>query len=353
MMSNILFFFSTTNIGGAETNILKLTKEFKNRGHKIYWAFLDNSGPMLQLADSKFTHLHFKSNFLRLPFSILSYYRFIKRNEIECVLNFGIRVEIISRILSKSAGVKRIISNIRSTDDWRNSFHTCIDRLTSKSVDVWISNSLAGKQAFHKREKIPLNKIQVIYNFVELPRRSDLLKSNLKSGVFRLGILANILEKKGYLDLIKISAELERENIPHIIKYAGRDEMNGLFEKLIEFNGLNANFDKLGYIRNKDSFFGDIDIFLLPSYLEGFPTSVLEAISYGKPVVVSNVGGIPEIIKDKKNGFICEPGDIRGFVSSILELRNNEVYESIVRNGFLSLKEFEKDLIIAQWEAHF
>lgn len=352
-MSNILFFFSTTNIGGAETNILKLSKEFENRGHKIYWAFLDNPGPMLQLADSRFTYLHFRFNFLRLPFSILSYYRFIKRNNIECVLNFGIRVEIISRILSKRSGVKRIISNIRSTDDWRNSFHTCIDRITSNSVDVWISNSLAGKQAFHKREKVPLNKIQVIYNFIELPNRTDIVSKNLKSGVFRIGILANVLEEKGYLDLIKISAELKRENLFHIIKYAGRDEMNGLFERLIESNNLKDNFDKLGYINNKDSFFDGIDVFLLPSYLEGFPTSVLEAISYGKPVVVSNVGGIPEIIKDKKNGFICEPGDIRGFVYSILQLRNYEVYESIVRNGFLSLKEFEKELIIAQWETHF
>lgn len=350
-MSNILFFFSTTNIGGAETNILKLSKEFENRGHKIYWAFLDNSGPMLQLADSRFTYIHFKFNFLRLPFSILSYYRFLKRNNIECVLNFGIRVEIISRILSKCSGVKRIISNIRSTDDWRNSFHTCIDRITSKSVDVWISNSLAGKQAFHKREKVPLNKIQVIYNFIELPNRTDVVSKNLKSEVFRIGILANVLEKKGYLDLIKISAELKRENLFHIIKYAGRDEMNGLFERLIESNNLKDNFDKLGYINNKDSFFDGIDIFLLPSYLEGFPTSVLEAISYGKPVVVSNVGGIPEIIKNGKNGFICEPGDIRGFVSSILQLRNNEVYQSIVKNGFLSLKEYEKELIIAQWEA--
>ena len=57
-MSNILFFFSTTNIGGAETNILKLSKSLEGKGYKIFWAFFDNSGPMIELADFEFKYFH-------------------------------------------------------------------------------------------------------------------------------------------------------------------------------------------------------------------------------------------------------------------------------------------------------
>jgi len=350
-MSNILFFFSTTKIGGAETNIIKLSDEFEKNGHKVFWAFLDNGGPMLEIASYRYKFFCFKFSPIFLLHSLFGYSRFIRTNKIECVLNFGLRVEVVSRIFSKFVGAKRIISNIRSTDDWRKWYHSFLDRITSGKVDIWISNSLAGKLVFSRREKIPLDKIDVIYNFIDL-RKQKFTYVNRQSKNVRIGILANVLEKKGYLDLIKISKQLTHLGIQHIIKYAGRDEMNGGFEKKVLSNGLSNTFHRLGYINEKDLFFEDIDIFILPSYMEGFPTSILEALSFGKPVIATNIGGIPEILSNEENGFICNPGDINAFVNAIQQLMIENTYKSIVDNGFLSLKKFEKSVILKQWEAH-
>ncbi|NLI56859.1 glycosyltransferase family 4 protein, partial [bacterium] len=64
------------------------------------------------------------------------------------------------------------------------------------------------------------------------------------------------------------------------------------------------------------------DIFVLPSLSEGFPVVVLEAMASGLPVVATNVGGLPEIIQENKNGFLVEPQNPRDLAKKILFLLN-------------------------------
>lgn len=352
MNKNILFFFSSTSIGGAETNILKISRELSFRGYNIFWCYLNNTGPMLDFVDFEVKILQAEFNANSVFKYIKNYLNFIKENQINCVLNFGLRVEFISRILSKFGGIRLIISNIRSTDDWRKFYHTLLDKLTSFSVDTWVANSLAGKQAFHFREGIPLEKINVIYNFIEpaysLSEKINILKKS--DCIVYIGILANITREKGYFDLIPISKKLNKFGIKHKFVCAGNDMLNNLFHNEVSKQDLKNNFTFLGFISDKEYFFSLIDIFLLPSYLEGMPTALLEAISYGKPVISTNVGGTVELIEDRVNGFLVNPGDIDKFVDTIIILLNNEIYYEIKKNAATSLEHFSKEKIIALWE---
>ena len=63
-------------------------------------------------------------------------------------------------------------------------------------------------------------------------------------------------------------------------------------------------------------------IYTLPSYNEGMPMSILEAMSYGLPVISTNVGSIPSVV-EKENGFITKPGDIDELTNKIIFLLNN------------------------------
>src|SRR5690606_40232854 len=75
----------------------------------------------------------------------------------------------------------------------------------------------------------------------------------------------------------------------------------------------------------KDELLTICDILVLPSYSEGLPMSILEAMSYGKTIISTSVGGIPEIVKEGENGFLVTPGDKRSLsevLNKILGDRN-------------------------------
>lgn len=85
------------------------------------------------------------------------------------------------------------------------------------------------------------------------------------------------------------------------------------FEKYIEVNGLARHVKLLGgqvHGADKIKVFREADIFVLPSYSEGFSTAILEAMAAGLPVVVTRVGAAPDVIQDNVNGYVIPPGDV-------------------------------------------
>ena len=100
------------------------------------------------------------------------------------------------------------------------------------------------------------------------------------------------------------------EQVKEIIK------QNGL-ENIAEFQGW-VNGEKKEYLLNL------ADAFILPSYNEGLPISVLEAMSYSLPVISTTGGGIPEILKNGENGFIMEPGDKDAIYHAVVSLMEDK-----------------------------
>ncbi len=85
------------------------------------------------------------------------------------------------------------------------------------------------------------------------------------------------------------------------------------FEKYVDANGLTQHVELLGgevHGVDKINVFREADIFVLPSYSEGFSTAILEAMAAALPVVVTRVGAVPDVIQEGVNGYIIEPGDV-------------------------------------------
>ena len=74
----------------------------------------------------------------------------------------------------------------------------------------------------------------------------------------------------------------------------------------------------------RDHYLKMSDIFFLPSYTEGMPMSILEAMGYGLPVVSTNIGGIPDLVKNNENGYLSDPGNTDEMAENILSILNNE-----------------------------
>lgn len=123
--------------------------------------------------------------------------------------------------------------------------------------------------------------------------------------------LGKIGDNKGIFDLLDVLAA-NRELYQHAIKLrvGGNGEVNRLKDYIIT-RQLTGMVEYAGWVEGdlKTHLLSSCDVLLLPSYNEGLPVSLLEAMSFGKPVVATRVGGIPEIVKDGVNGFLMHPGD--------------------------------------------
>lgn len=161
-------------------------------------------------------------------------------------------------------------------------------------------------------------KIVVIPNGVNLPQMS-----NGKHGTHKLLFLGRICKEKGVEELLETVVGLSQK-YQDIQLYLG-----GIFEDedlkvLAEQNPEIVTL--LGWVegREKEKYLKLCDIFVLPSYFEGQPVSVLEAMSYACCVVASRVGGIPQMIEDDESGLLVEPGNKISLKKALIKVLEDE-----------------------------
>jgi len=154
--------------------------------------------------------------------------------------------------------------------------------------------------------------------------RSDLAISEADSVVACIGRLVG---EKGVLDLLEAIA-LVRERVPGIRLVVIGDTLvsdrgRGIQSKirdLIATHGIEKNVTFLGFRGDVPSLLRLVDVFALPSYREGMPLTILEAMAAGKPVVTTNVRGCREEVVNGLTGIIVAPRDPRGLSEAILSL---------------------------------
>ena len=133
---------------------------------------------------------------------------------------------------------------------------------------------------------------------------------------------------------VRLPAALGEEAEPEEVLFAGRlSAEKGIPELLAATEGLNLVVagdgplrhlvpDALGFVPHDEleRLYARAAVVVLPSYREGLPLCVLEAMAYGRPVVASAVGGIPELVEDGVTGYLVEPGDVAGLRAAIERL---------------------------------
>lgn len=192
---------------------------------------------------------------------------------------------------------------------------------------------------------VPEGKIRIIENYSILHENAltERLNRPCNNTVLFLGELGR---RKGCYDIPSVVEKVLKEipNVKFVLGGSGSPEDEVAIKKLCDDKGILGNVVFPGWVRDeqKDKLLREADVFFLPSYNEGMPMSVLDAMGYGLPVVSTNVGGIPKIVHDGENGCCCEHGDVESMAVGIIKLlkeRKKREYAaqksmSIVKNGY-------------------
>lgn len=174
---------------------------------------------------------------------------------------------------------------------------------------------------------VPEDKIEIIENYSILHEDAfqERMNRSCNNQVLFLGELGH---RKGCYDIPAVVERVAKEvpDVKFILCGAGSETDETAIKKLFKEKGVEVNATFPGWVRNerKDQVLRDADVFFLPSYNEGMPMSVLDAMGYGLPVVSTNVGGIPQIVHDGENGTCCDAGDIDRLAGGLISLLTDD-----------------------------
>jgi len=180
----------------------------------------------------------------------------------------------------------------------------------------------------------------VIYNWIDLENYTDvanknLFKENPSNKEIKILYLAWVDRAKGIFDLIDAVANLKDKltNFKVIVAGDGKDFDNAVL--YVSKLNLEPYIQFLGWVNSQQKLelFSTSDIFVLPSYFEGSPNSLLEAISSGIPSISTNVGSIPEMLRNSAGNVLFIPGDVELFSKHIYDLSVNQQYRNQVASN--------------------
>lgn len=183
-----------------------------------------------------------------------------------------------------------------------------------------VSNSLKKETLSVLKSK---NKIQVIHNFynplpVKRSRASVRKGLGIKDDDFLAIHMSNLRPVKKIPDLLKIMAKVRGQKQVKLLILAGGDFKP--YAKLVKQLGIKNKISVLSNVLDIENYVNAADVGLYTSAEESFGMGVLETMAYGKPVLATNAGGIPEFMQNGKTGFLFKPGDINGFAKKLAEL---------------------------------
>jgi len=344
MPVRVLHLTTSSDFGGTERMTLELARRCGRSRCEMSVASLDGPGLLTEACEASGIEAWNLKAGRRFPWRfgrLLKWADEIDRRGIDIVHTYGLQADLVGRFLKGRLGAKRLVCGIRSVDLNRSRLRVWADRATSGKVDLFISNSEAGRQARIAREQIEPERIDVIHNGIELDPEGAASRQESRNS---LGLadadapvvahVANLRWMKGHEQAL-LAARVVIERFPNaVFLFAGRDDSSGRFNDMARDLGLGGQARFLGFHPKPREVLRAADIAILPSLYEGCPVSMLEAMAEEKPIAASNAGGIPELARHEQEALLCPPGNAEELAEAIKRLANDPTLcSTLARNA--------------------
>ncbi len=199
---------------------------------------------------------------------------------------------------------------------------------------------------------IPTNRINVIYNATHLPVPEPGTQIPFKfEGGLRLVTVGRLVAHKRVDGILSILPRLPHANLTIIGSGPERSKLEALAQSLeienrVHFTGQLPPATVRQVLENS------ADIFVLNSTYEGLPHVLLEAASYGVPIVATNVGGTGEVVQHKQNGLLIPPDDPEALLEALTVLYNNPALaKRLAQNAYQKAAEFSLERMFQETES--
>ena len=216
--------------------------------------------------------------------------------------------------------------------------------------------TLYGKSLipFAKKASINENKVQVLTTGIELKKKGNpelvLKEFDIQVNEQVILFVGLLVPRKGLDIFVKTIARLNRDNLRVFVIGDGPNRKE--YEKRAK--ELKVKIEFLGFRKDVFNFYTAADVLFFPSTGEGLPGVVMESLVSELPVVTSNIPCIPDLIDDKKNGFLCKMDDINCFTEKLSQLLDNaDLRQEFRIAGLKKIESFEWSKVMPRYIAMY
>lgn len=248
---------------------------------------------------------------------------------------------LVSKILGKKvllalAASQKSMSNVNKDFFRFFSFICDINFYLTDEIIVYSQNLVKEWHLTRYEYKISFASQHIIdpdkfYKFKEISQREN-----------QIGYIGRLNPEKGVLNLVKAVPLIldQRKDVKFTV--IGDGKLMPEIAEYVTCNRLEENLDLKGWVDHQEltDYLNEFKVLILPSYTEGLPGVILEAMACGTPVLITGVGSIPDIIDDHVNGFLLKDNSVNSIKNGVIEALNYPELNQVSDNGIQTTRSF-------------
>ncbi|MBF2066087.1 MAG: glycosyltransferase family 4 protein [Calothrix sp. C42_A2020_038] len=370
MKKKILHLITHLGIGGAQDNTLLTVEKCDRTRFDVHLASNPN-GKWINRAKETTPNFHSIPNLVHPihPFkdalSILDLVRLFRQEQFDIVHTHSTKAGIVGRWAAHLAKVPVIVHTIHGfafhdfMPAWKRQLYINLELCATPCTDFFITVS-----ELNRKEAIDLNIVkyensQTVYSgidFSKLDRFSEPSQTRQKLHIpedYKVIVMVGRLDKQKAPNLLIDAFNLVVEKLPKtLLLLVGDGELKYNLQQQVSKLGISQNVKFLGSREDIPEILKVSDIFALSSLWEGLGRAMTEAMLLGKPVVVPNIYGIPEIVHHNETGLLFDAKNIEQIATHLIHLlQHSQERERLGKNAQqLTRKLFDANVMVAQIE---
>lgn len=329
---NLVHLTASTFFGGPERQMLGLALALPDTVRTTFATFPEGGRGAAFLDEVRkhgFATAPLKNDFPRIVSAVREVTELLRATACDVLICHGYKAHVLGRLAARRGGIPAVAVSRGWTGETRKvKAYEWIDRRHMPLMDHVVCVSEGQAEKVRRWCRVPAGRMSVIRNSARLgafentdPHARGRLLGFFPAGVSQVVVGAGRFSpEKGFGVLVEAAHAICRDNPGAGVVLFGEGPLRGDLEQRVAELGLAGRVVLPGFRTDLDSLIGAADVVVLPSFTEGLPNVALEASAAGVPVVATAVGGTPEAIADRVNGFLVPPGTPAAIAAKVTEL---------------------------------
>jgi len=333
LKTKIAYIIPTLSLGGAEKQQINILNGINCEDYEVKLFVLKNRTqllPQLKNSDIELEIFNIES-----VVNLVELYRFVKSLRSfrpDIIHSHMYNANMLSRFLKLSLPKSRVVNHYHGMSSWISKPKLWLDRATSSLADQFLVVSQKSYDLRLQRERYDSKKMTLLFNSVDIEPATNTPQQ--KRQTLTIGVASRLIPLKNIEGAIFMISELLKRGYDVELVVAGNGTWLQTLQMYAQKLGVQDRVQFLGFVAQMESFYERIDLYCISSFTEDLPLSIIEAMMCAKPIIASNVGGIPAIVKDLSGAILIDNffdiDEIERIVEFLDDLKRDEYADELV-----------------------